>query len=149
MSTEPQLVMTGNLTADPELRFTASGVAVANFTVAYTPRRRTESGDYVDGTTLFMRCNAWRHLAEHVAESLSKGARVTVRGTLEQREWKDDKGEKRYAVELTIDDVAASLQYATVSVRKAVRSNGAPAPVDPFTGEAATATARPDASADA
>lgn len=150
MSTTPDLTMTGNLTGDPELRFTASGVAVANFTVAYTPRRKADDGKYVDGTTLFMRCNAWRHLAEHVAESLGKGARVTVRGELVQREWETDKGEKRYAVELRADEVAASLQYATASVKRAARSNGddVPPPADPWTGEAADQRDRP-ASADA
>lgn len=132
----------GNLTADPELRFTQSGKPVATFTVAHTPRFQRD-GEWTDGSTTFMRCDAWGPIAENVAESFSKGDRVTVLGTLRTDEWQDkDTGEKRTAIKLTVDEVGASVQYATVDIRK-IKRNGGPDPVDPWTGEAATARTTP------
>jgi single-strand DNA-binding protein len=145
---QPELTMTGNLTADPELRFTTSGIAVAAFTVAWTPQ--VKQGDkWTDDTdhALFLRCTAWRYLAEHVTASLSRGDRVTVRGTLRGNTWQDkETGDKRTSVELTCTDVGTSLQYATAAPKKATRSSG-PAPTDPYTGEAATERERPTSAA--
>lgn len=145
MNGDPQVQISGNLTADPELRFTASGVAVATFTVAHTPRVKRGT-EWEDGPTLFLRCTAWRYLAEHVAESLARGQRVTVRGTLRANTWNDkNTGEKRTTIECTADDVGASLVYATAQVRKAARHAGddAPPPADPWSGEQATYSERP------
>lgn len=137
------LTITGNLTADPELRFTAAGVAVANLTVAFTPRRYDKSTDeWKDGSTTFMRCDCWRQLGEHCAESLSRGSRVVVTGTLNTEQWEKD-GEHRSAVKLTVDDIGASLAYATVSIHKAARTDGAAPATDPWSGEAATERTRP------
>ncbi len=125
MSGETTLTIVGNLTADPELRFTPSGVAVASFTVASTPRRyNTQSAQWEDGDPLFLRCSIWRQAAENLAESLTRGARVVVTGRLEQRSYETKEGDKRTVVELTADEVAASLKYATATVAKASR-NGA------------------------
>ena len=114
MSGETVITMVGNLTADPELNFTASGAAVANFTVASTPRildRKT--GDWKDGETMFLRCTAWRQHAENVAESLAQGARVLVQGRLVQRSFETKEGAKRTVIELQVDEVGPSLRYAT------------------------------------
>src|SRR5690606_37906122 len=109
----------GNLTGDPELRFTPSGAAVANFTVASTPRKfDKQANDWVDGEALFMRCSVWREQAENVAESLTRGTRVVVTGKLTQRSWEKD-AEKRTAVEMQAEEVAPSLKYATAKVTKA------------------------------
>ena len=122
MSGEPVITIVGNLTADPEIRFTASGAAVASFTVASTPRVR-QGDEWVDGDPLFLRCSAWRQLGENVAESLSKGDRVLVTGRLKQRSYETKDGEKRTVVELDVDDVGPSLRYATVDVRRIQRSS--------------------------
>lgn len=115
---EPILTVTGNLTNDPELRFTPAGVAVANFTVAQTPR--TKQGDeWVDGETLFMPCTVWRETAEHIAESLTKGTRVVVTGRLTARTFDHKDGSKRTVNELQVDEVGPSLRYATAVVTKA------------------------------
>jgi len=125
MSGETTLTIIGNLTADPELRFTPSGVAVASFTVASTPRRyNAQSAQWEDGDPLFLRCSIWRQAAENLAESLTRGARVVVTGRLEQRSYETKEGDKRTVVELTADEVAASLKYATATVAKVSR-NGA------------------------
>lgn len=125
MSGETRITLVGNLVDDPELRYTPSGQPVANFRVASTPRvfDRT-SGDWRDGETLFMRCTAWRSLAENLAGSLHKGARVSVTGVLEQRSYETDVGERRYSFEVTADDVAASLLYATAAITKAAPATG-------------------------
>lgn len=125
MAGEPSITIIGNLTADPELRFTPNGAAVANFTVASTPRTfDRQANDYRDGTTLFMRCSAWRNLAEHLAESLHRGDRVIVSGVLQAREWTDkDSGEQRSSTELQVDEVGPSLRYATAQVTKAQGGN--------------------------
>lgn len=122
------LTMSGNLVADPELRFTPSGVAVANFTVASTPRRFDKAkGEYVDGEALFIRCTVWRDQAEHVAESVRKGSRVMVSGRLESRSWEDrETGDKRYAIELQADEVAVSLKFGQAKFAKIERHRAPP-----------------------
>lgn len=125
MANEPQITVVGHLVADPDLRFLPSGAAVANFTVASTPRTfDKDSGEWKDGEALFMRCSIWRQAAEHVADSLTKGARVIVTGRLKQRSYETKDGEKRTVVELDVDEVGPSLRYATASVKKAARSSG-------------------------
>ena len=121
MANEPSITVVGNMTDDPTLRFTPSGAAVANFTVASTPRTFDKArNEHVDGETLFMRCTAWRDLAENVAESLTKGDRVVVQGRLVSRSWEDkDTGAKRAAFEMQVDEVGPSLRYATAKVTKA------------------------------
>lgn len=126
MVNEPTLTVVGNLTADPELRFTAAGAAVANFTVAQTPRSFDKArGEYVDGDTLFMRCSIWREAAENVTESLTKGMRVIAMGRLVQRSYETREGEKRTVVELQVDEVGPSLRYASAKVTKAQRAAAA------------------------
>jgi single-strand DNA-binding protein len=119
------ITVIGNLTADPELRFTPAGAAVANFTVASTPRifdRNTN--EWKDGEALFLRCNIWREAAENVAESLTRGSRVIVSGRLKQRSFETREGEKRTVVELEVDEVGPSLKYATAKVNKTSRGGG-------------------------
>jgi single-strand DNA-binding protein len=119
------ITVVGNLTADPELRFTPSGAAVANFTVASTPRiYDRQSGEWKDGEALFLRCNIWREAAENVAESLTRGSRVIVQGRLKQRSFETREGEKRTVVECEVDEIGPSLRYATAKVNKASRSGG-------------------------
>jgi len=123
MAGETTITIIGNTTGPAELRFTPSGAAVANFTVASTPRTfDRQSNEWKDGTTLFMRCSAWRELAENVAETLGqKGMRVIVTGRLTQREYEKD-GQKRTVIELEADEVAPSLKYATAKVNRTQRS---------------------------
>lgn len=130
MAGETVITIIGNLTNDPELRFTPSGAAVANFTVASTPRTFDKpSNEWKDGETLFMRCSVWRDAAENVAESLQRGTRVLVSGRLKQRSYETKEGEKRTVVEMEVDEVGPSLKYAKVKVTKTSRggSGGAPA----------------------
>jgi single-strand DNA-binding protein len=123
MAGETVITVIGNLTADPELRFTPSGHAVANFTVASTPRTfDRQAQEWKDGEALFLRCSVWREQAENVAESLVRGSRVVVSGRLTQRSWDDKEGNKRTTVELQADEVAPSLRYAQATVRKAARA---------------------------
>ena len=125
MAGETVITVVGNLTADPELRFTPSGAAVANFTVASTPRNfDRQSGEWKDGEALFMRCNVWRQAAENVAETLTRGMRVMVSGRLKQRSYETREGEKRTVVELEVDEVGPSLKYATAKVNRVSRSSG-------------------------
>ena len=125
MAGDTIMTVVGNLTADPELRFTPSGAAVANFTVASTPRTfDRQSNEWKDGDALFMRCNIWREAAENVAESLTRGARVVVTGRLRQRSYETREGEKRTVVELEVDEIGPSLRYATAKVNKANRGGG-------------------------
>ncbi|MGL5819507.1 MAG: single-stranded DNA-binding protein [Phycicoccus sp.] len=122
MAGETTITIIGNLTADPELRFTPSGAAVANFTVASTPRTfDRQSQEWKDGETLFMRCAIWRDAAENVAESLNRGTRVVVTGRLKSRSYETKEGEKRTVVELDVDEVGPSLRYASAKVTKAER----------------------------
>ncbi|HYB39747.1 MAG TPA: single-stranded DNA-binding protein [Mycobacterium sp.] len=125
MAGDTTITVVGNLTADPELRFTPSGAAVANFTVASTPRiYDRQSGEWKDGEALFLRCNIWREAAENVAESLTRGSRVIVTGRLKQRSFETRDGEKRTVVEVEVDEIGPSLRYATAKVNKASRSGG-------------------------
>ncbi len=125
MAGDTIITVVGNLTADPELRFTPSGAAVANFTVASTPRiLDRQSGEWKDGEALFMRCNIWREAAENVAESLSRGSRVIVTGRLKQRSYETREGEKRTVVEVEVEEIGPSLKYATAKVNKASRGGG-------------------------
>ncbi len=125
MAGDTVITVIGNLTADPELRFTPSGAAVANFTVASTPRTfDRQTNEWKDGEALFLRCNIWREAAENVAESLTRGARVIVSGRLKQRSFETREGEKRTVVELEVDEIGPSLKYATAKVNKASRSGG-------------------------
>src|SRR4051794_14510028 len=119
------ITVVGNLTDDPELRFTPSGAAVANFTVASTPRFLDKAtNEWKDGDALFLRCSVWRQAAENVAESLQRGARVIVTGRLKQRSFETKEGEKRTVVEVDVDEVGPSLRYATAKVNKTTRSGG-------------------------
>ncbi len=120
-----QVTIVGNLTADPELRFTPSGQAVANFTVASTTRLLDkQTNEWKDGDTVFMRCAVWRQYAENVAESLTRGTRVIVTGRLKQRSYETKEGEKRTVVEMDVDDVGPALKNATAKVTKVARQGG-------------------------
>jgi single-strand DNA-binding protein len=119
------ITVVGNLTADPELRFTPNGSAVANFTVASTPRILDKAtNEWKDGDALFMRCSVWRQAAENVAESLQRGQRVIVTGRLKQRSYETKEGEKRTVIELEVDEVGPSLKYATAKPNKTTRGGG-------------------------
>jgi single-strand DNA-binding protein len=125
MANETTLTLVGNLTGDPELRFTPSGAAVANFTVASTPRTfDRQSNEWKDGETLFMRCAIWREAAENVAESLTKGTRVVVTGRLRSRSYDTREGEKRTVMEMDVEEIGPSLRYATAKVSRAGREGG-------------------------
>jgi single-strand DNA-binding protein len=125
MAGDTVITVVGNLTDDPELRFTSSGAAVANFTVASTPRFfDKQTNDWKDGDALFLRCSIWRQAAENVAESLHKGTRVIVQGRLKQRSYETREGEKRTVYELDVDEVGPALRYATTKVSKVSRSGG-------------------------
>jgi single-strand DNA-binding protein len=122
MAGETTVTVVGNLTADPELRFTQSGAAVANFTVASTPRRfNRDTGKWEDQDALFLRCSVWRQAAENVAESLNRGDRVIVHGNLRQRSFETREGEKRTVIEMEVDEVGPSLKWASATVNKASR----------------------------
>lgn len=123
MAGETKITVIGNVTGDPEVRYTPSGAAVANFTVASTPRRfDRNANEFVDGDPLFMRCSVWREQAENVVESIVKGTRVIVVGDLVQRSYETREGEKRTVVEMQVDEVAVSLRWAVAQAR---RSDGA------------------------
>lgn len=125
MAGETPITIVGNLTGDPELRFTPSGHAVANFTVATTPRKfNTQTQEYEDGETMFLGCSVWRQQAENVAESLQRGTRVIVFGRLKSRSYEDREGNKRTVFEIDVDEVAASLRNATAKITKASRNQG-------------------------
>src|ERR671919_3029122 len=125
MAGDTTITVIGNLTDDPELRFTPSGAAVAKFRVASTPRYLDkQSGEWKDGEALFLACTVWRQAAEHVAESLQRGTRVIVSGRLRQRSYETREGEKRTVFELEVDEIGPSLRYATAKVQKMQRSSG-------------------------
>ena len=125
MAGETVITVVGNITADPELRFTANGAAVANFTVASTPRTfDRQTSEWKDGETLFLRCSAWREMAENVAETLSRGTRVIAQGRLRSRTFDTKEGERRTVFELDVDEVGPSLRYASASVTKNERGGG-------------------------
>jgi len=128
MAGETIVTVVGNLTADPELRYTQNGVAVANFTIASTPRLYDKAtSEWKDGEALFMRASVWREFAEHVASSLTKGARVVATGRLRQRSYETKEGEKRTSIELEVDEIGPSLRYATAQIQR--QSGGAKAGV--------------------
>ena len=125
MAGDTVITIIGNLTADPELRFTPSGAAVANFTVASTPRTfDRQSNEWKDSETLFMRCSVWRDAAENVAESLNRGMRVIASGRLKSRSYETKEGEKRTVIELEVDEIGPSLRSATAKVNKTQRGGG-------------------------
>lgn len=123
MASDNTITLVGNITDDPELRFTPAGAAVANFTVAVN-RRINRDGQWEDKLDGFFRCNCWRDMAENVAESLQKGSRVMVVGRLQQRQWEDKDGNKRSSFEIQVDEVGPSLRWATATVQKSSRSSG-------------------------
>jgi single-strand DNA-binding protein len=125
MAGETPITVVGNLTADPELRFTPSGAAVANFTVASTPRTfDKQTNEWKDQETLFLNCSVWRQAAENAAESLQRGMRVIVQGRLKARSYETREGEKRTVFEIDVDEVGPSLKMATAKVTKTTRSGG-------------------------
>jgi len=125
MAGETVITVVGNLTNDPELRFTPSGSAVANFTIASTPRTfDRQTNDWKDGETLFLRASVWREAAENVAETLTKGTRVVAQGRLKSRSYDTKEGEKRTVMELEVDEIGPSLRYASAKVTRAQRSGG-------------------------
>lgn len=127
---ENQQTIVGNLTSDPELRYTQSGIPVVSFTIASTPRVfDRQAGEYKDGDTLFLRASAWRDFAEHIAASLTRGTRVVATGRLKQNSYETKEGEKRSSVELEVDAIGADLRYATVSVSRVGQSAQIVAPV--------------------
>jgi single-strand DNA-binding protein len=125
MAGETIITVVGNLTADPELRYTQNGLPVANFTIASTPRNFDRaSGEWKDGEALFLRASVWREFAEHVAGSLTKGSRVIATGRLKQRSYQDREGNNRTAIELEVDEIGPSLRYATAQVTRAAGGGG-------------------------
>ena len=147
MAGETLITVVGNLTADPELRFTPSGAAVASFTIASTPRTfDRNANEWKDGEALFLRCSIWRQAAENVAESLTRGMRVVAQGRLKQRSYETREGEKRTVIELDVEEIGPSLKYASAKVNKTTRGSssggfggggsssggGAPANDDPW-----------------
>ena len=124
MAGETIITVVGNLTADPELRFTPSGAAVASFTIASTPRTYDRNtNEWKDGEALFLRCSIWRQAAENVAESLTRGMRVIASGRLKQRSYETREGEKRTVIELDVDEIGPSLRYASAKVNKTQRGS--------------------------
>ena len=142
MANDTIITLVGNLVDDPSLRFAQSGAAVANFTIASTPRAfDKQSNEWKDGDTMFLNCSVWRQAAEHVAESLTKGTRVIVQGRLKSRSYDDREGNKRTGFEVEVDEVGPSLRYATAVVTRATgaavqsappRPAGRPQPTDPW-----------------
>jgi single-strand DNA-binding protein len=125
MAGETVITVVGNLTADPELRYTQNGLAVANFTIASTPRTfDRQANEWKDGDALFLRASVWREFAEHVAGSLTKGSRVIAQGRLRQRSYQDREGQQRTSIELEVDEIGPSLRYATAQVTRASGGGG-------------------------
>jgi single-strand DNA-binding protein len=125
MAGETVITVVGNLTADPELRYTQNGLPVANFTIASTPRTfDRQANEWKDGEALFLRASVWREFAEHVAGSLTKGSRVIATGRLKQRSYQDREGNNRTSIELEVDEIGPSLRYATAQVTRAASSGG-------------------------
>lgn len=142
MAGETVITVVGNLTADPELRYTQNGLPVANFTIASTPRSMKD-GEWKDGDPLFLRASVWREFAEHVAGSLTKGMRVMAQGRLRQRSYQDREGNQRTAIELEIDEIGPSLRYATAQVTRAARTDGQQRPAASAPAEEQWATSEP------
>ena len=149
MAGETIITIIGNLTADPELKFTSSGAAVCNFTVASTPRTFDKAtNEWKDGESLFMRVSVWRKQAENIAESLTRGSRVSVTGVLKQRSFETKEGEKRIVIELEAEEVSASLKYATAKLTKTTGDgNGSARPAASQQAAPAAAPAKATASA--
>lgn len=124
MASDNQIIITGNLTDDPELRYTPNGAAVVKFRVAVNRRFKDEAGNWKDGETSYFTVNAWRTLAENVAETLSRGTRVLVAGRLQMRSWETQEGDKRTVVEIEADEIGPSLRWATAKVERQSRSGG-------------------------
>jgi single-strand DNA-binding protein len=125
MAGDTVITVVGNLTADPELRFTASGAAVASFTIASTPRSfDRQTNEWKDGEALFLRCSLWRQAAENAAESLTRGMRVIAQGRLQQRTYETREGEKRTVIELQVEEIGPSLKYASAKVNRSQRGSG-------------------------
>jgi single-strand DNA-binding protein len=125
MAGETVITVVGNLTADPELRYTQNGLPVANFTIASTPRTfDRQANEWKDGDALFLRASVWREFAEHVAGSLTKGMRVIAQGRLRQRSYQDREGNQRTSIELEVDEIGPSLRYATAQVTRAASTGG-------------------------
>ncbi|PYY34425.1 single-stranded DNA-binding protein [Curtobacterium sp. MCJR17_055] len=125
MAGETVITVVGNLTADPELRYTQNGLAVANFTIASTPRTfDRQANEWKDGDALFLRASVWREFAEHVAGSLTKGSRVIAQGRLRQRSYQDREGQQRTSIELEVDEIGPSLRYATAQITRAPGGSG-------------------------
>ncbi|WP_336629705.1 MULTISPECIES: single-stranded DNA-binding protein [unclassified Microbacterium] len=125
MAGETVITVVGNLTADPELRYTQNGLPVANFTIASTPRTfDRQANEWKDGDALFLRASVWREFAEHVAGSLTKGMRVIATGRLRQRSYQDREGQNRTAIELEVDEIGPSLRYATAQLTRAASNGG-------------------------
>lgn len=146
MAGETTITVIGNLTADPELRYTQNGLPVANFTIASTPRTfDRQSNEWKDGEALFLRASVWRESAEHVAGSLTKGSRVIATGVLKQRSYETKEGEKRTSIELEVDEIGPSLRYATASVTRAAGGKAPAEPAAPAQVQAQTPAAAPAA----
>ena len=124
MATDNFVQIIGNVTRDPELRYTTGGAAVCSFGIAYTPRRRNANGDWEDGETSFFNCSAWRDLGENIAASISKGMRVVVTGSVRSRDWEDRDGNKRTSIEIDVDDCAPSLRWAQAQIERTSRGGG-------------------------
>ena len=124
MASDNTITLVGNVTDDPELRFTPSGLPVANFTVAVNRRFKNSSGQWEDKLDGFFRCSCWRDMAENVAESIQKGQRIMVVGRLQEQRWEDQEGGKRSRFEIQVDEVGPSLRWATATVQKSNRSSG-------------------------
>lgn len=140
---ETPITIIGNLTADPELKYTANSAALARFTVASTPRTfDKDSGQWRDGTSTFFRCAAWRSLAEHVAESLTKGSRVVVSGRIRQHDWQTPEGENRSMLAVEVDEIGASLRFTTVTIN-GKRPTAAAGPDDTWVTAGAPAAQKP------
>lgn len=141
MAGETVITVVGNLTADPELRYTQNGLPVANFTIASTPRTfDRQANEWKDGEALFLRASVWREFAEHVAGSLTKGMRVIATGRLRQRSYQDREGQNRTAIELEVDEIGPSLRYATAQVTRAASNGGETASASASTAQWAAAT---------
>ncbi len=124
MATDNYVQIIGNVTRDPELRFTTSGAAVCSFGIAWTPRRRNANGEWENGETSFFNCSAWRDLGENIAASINKGNRVVVTGSVRSRDWEDRDGNKRTSIEIDVDECSPSLRWAQARIERTERSGG-------------------------
>lgn len=141
MAGETTITVIGNLTADPELRYTQNGAAVANFTIASTPRTfDRQANEWKDGEALFLRASAWKEVAEHVSQSLTKGSRVIAQGRLKQRSFEKD-GQRRTVIELEVDEIGPSLRYATAQVTRTQGGGGSRGQQPPHGGQPAQESA--------